>query len=247
VPVIAPILGGYMHVWFGWRANFVVVTLCAAVILVTIIRVLPETNLNLQNQSGLWRSMASGFGTLLSSKRYIGYTMGMSSCGICFYGFVTAAPVILIDRFGLPTEMFGIYTSLLSVGYLAGSALSHRLASRVALGRLIFYGGLQFAAAGVIGVALLPVPEAWTVIAPLFLIGVSSGMVMPVSQAGGVSAYPQLAGAASGLGAFIQNMASALITIVMAAIVIETALPLAAIYLVAGGLSLFGAVLIGRD
>src|SRR5262245_13266392 len=78
VPVIAPILGGYLHLWFGWRANFVVVAATAGALVALLYGLLPETNFNLQNQSGLVRGMLASFGVLLRSRRYIGYTLGMA-------------------------------------------------------------------------------------------------------------------------------------------------------------------------
>src|SRR3546814_6279783 len=43
-PAFGPILGGFLEVWFGWRANFVVLTVFALVILVASAFILPETN-----------------------------------------------------------------------------------------------------------------------------------------------------------------------------------------------------------
>ena len=42
-PVVAPILGAHLHVWFGWQANFIFVACYGALALVLVARGLPET------------------------------------------------------------------------------------------------------------------------------------------------------------------------------------------------------------
>ena len=42
-PILAPILGSHLHVWFGWRSNFVFVAIFAALLLGWVAASLPET------------------------------------------------------------------------------------------------------------------------------------------------------------------------------------------------------------
>src|SRR5260370_14529122 len=44
-PILAPMLGGWVHVLAGWRAVFVVLGAFGAAFLVTAWRILPDTNL----------------------------------------------------------------------------------------------------------------------------------------------------------------------------------------------------------
>ena len=41
---IAPIIGGYLQLWFGWRAAFVFLTAVGVFVLVATVRLLAETN-----------------------------------------------------------------------------------------------------------------------------------------------------------------------------------------------------------
>src|SRR3546814_2013955 len=43
-PAFGPILGGFLEVWFGWRANFAVLALFSVIILAASVVALPETN-----------------------------------------------------------------------------------------------------------------------------------------------------------------------------------------------------------
>ena len=42
-PAVGPIIGGYVHVWQGWRANFILLAVVAAVVVALVWRFLPET------------------------------------------------------------------------------------------------------------------------------------------------------------------------------------------------------------
>jgi DHA1 family bicyclomycin/chloramphenicol resistance-like MFS transporter len=43
-PAIGPIIGGFVETWFGWRANFIVLSLYGAAALALTFAILPETN-----------------------------------------------------------------------------------------------------------------------------------------------------------------------------------------------------------
>src|SRR5690349_3866219 len=64
-PIVAPVIGGGLQTFFGWRATFVVLVICALVIGATAARLLPETlrerpktTVSLREMSALYRSVA---------------------------------------------------------------------------------------------------------------------------------------------------------------------------------------------
>lgn len=70
-PVIAPVIGGGLQIWFGWRANFVVLVMFVGAIGVTAALRLPETlrhpnkmPFSLAAMIELWRSVAMHLGFL---------------------------------------------------------------------------------------------------------------------------------------------------------------------------------------
>ena len=42
-PALAPVIGGYLLLWFGWRANFAFLALWAGLTLIPILAVVDET------------------------------------------------------------------------------------------------------------------------------------------------------------------------------------------------------------
>src|SRR5258708_6606979 len=101
IPVLAPAFGGYLHVWLGWRANFYVVAIAAAILYGIISWKLPETNVTLQNQTSLLRGLSTSFMTLLRSRRFLGYAMVTGCGGAAHYPVSSAAPVVFTHRLPL--------------------------------------------------------------------------------------------------------------------------------------------------
>jgi DHA1 family bicyclomycin/chloramphenicol resistance-like MFS transporter len=246
IPVFSPIIGGYLHIWFGWRSTFVFMTIVGILLLGTIVWKLPETNLNLQNQLGMLRGFASGMSALLRSPRFLGYGIVVAGGGAAFYGFGAAAPILLIDHFHIPPEQYAYYGVSGTIGFFGGSFLSRRFVTSAGIDRLILYGGGILVLAGVLMAAMANVPSGWTILVPLLFMGIGHGLAMPNANAGGVSIHPQLAGTASGLAGFIQTIGAVIATIGMATVQHHSAWPIAVLFLVTAGVTLFGAVLARR-
>jgi MFS transporter, DHA1 family, multidrug resistance protein len=245
-PILGPALGGYIHVWLGWRANFIIVGVLSVLVMLLTAAWLPETNTNLQNQTSLVRGLFTSFTALLRQRRFLAYALAASGGSIAFYGFIAATPVLLIDRLGVSPDLFGICIGIPPMGFLTGSYVSSRLAARVGLDRLILCGGFGHILCGttLFALAYFGIAAPWAVIAPLLLMGFSNGLIMSNAYAGGVSVQPQLAGAASGLANFLQMFFSALAVAAFSTLTLETAMPLgvaiggAGIFIIVGILAL---------
>jgi DHA1 family bicyclomycin/chloramphenicol resistance-like MFS transporter len=236
VPIMAPALGGYLHVWLGWRANFVVVALFAIVIFFLIAKWLPETNVQLQNQVSLFRSLSNSISVLLRARSFIAYAMVAGCGGAAYYAFASAAPVIFIDGFHVSADIYGLVAAISSIGFVTGSFLSGRFSLRAGPDRLIRIGGWLQLAAGmfIIGTSLAGVADPWTMAFALYFMGSANGLFMPNAFAGSVSAFPQLAGAAAGVAGFIQMSGAGLATVLMASSSLHTALPMGLVIAGAG-------------
>jgi DHA1 family bicyclomycin/chloramphenicol resistance-like MFS transporter len=177
-PVVAPIIGGYVHVWFGWRMNFHALTAVALVASVLIWRYLEESG-ERDADALRPREILADYLGVLRSRNYLCYVIiGGATVGF-FFAFITAGPFILIDGHGVPTEHFGYYQGSLVVAYSLGSLLAGRLARRHPGENIMMIG---VAAVLVGGMALLYVifagPETpFTLMAALCLIAFGDGPV----------------------------------------------------------------------
>ncbi len=124
-PAVAPIIGGYIHVWFNWQFNFYLITLLGAFATFLIWRFLPESSK--PNASALKpTTVIKNYRILLRNRQFVvnaaivGVGMGV------IYTFITGAPFILIQQFSIPTENFGYYQAAIVAAYFFGSLISAR-------------------------------------------------------------------------------------------------------------------------
>ena len=138
-PAVAPILGGYIHVYFGWRMNFYLLTCLALAVTLLLTLFLEESGRKDYKALDLKEIYSDYFG-LLSNRSFLVYvTIGGCSLG-CIFAFITAAPFILINNHGVPTEHFGYYQGVIVLTFVIGSLLAARMTRQQGTGEILRIG-----------------------------------------------------------------------------------------------------------
>ena len=202
VPMLGPMLGGVLDELFGWEANFVVLFLCGALVLLLTWSDLGETATRRPSSFG---AQLREYPELLTARRFWGYCLAAAFASGSFFAFLGGAPFVGTQVFGLSPAVLGLYFGAPAVGYAFGNYLSGRLSTRFGVNRMVLWGTL-ITLGGLI--ALILVYAAGLQIAAVFFgffvfVGIGNGMVLPNATAGMLSVRPQLAGSASGLGGAI--------------------------------------------
>jgi MFS transporter, DHA1 family, multidrug resistance protein len=211
-PILAPIVGGWVHVLAGWRAVFIVLGGFGAAFLLTAWRIVPETNIYAGTRSA---GDGGGVTALLRHPRYSAY---VSAAALMFSGqfaFITGSSFALIAILGVSPTVYGICFGAVATGLMAGNYVSVRLGPRLGIDAMIRGGSLIAAVAGVVMAAL-----AWagarsvaTVIGPMFCYAFGLGWVLPNAMAGAIGPFPRMAGLAAAGAGFVQLTGSALYAI----------------------------------
>ena len=206
----APILGGYLQGWFGWRCNFVVIGVIACIAMALVTRYVPEGRAATAVPSRTGGMLAS-YRTLIGTRRFLSYAFTAAGSHSGFHIFAAGAPAVLIVGFGIRPEDYGFYASLPPMGFLVGSFLSNRLTRRLGIDGLITIGCTVLipAASIMVTLALLGVASPYAVIGPMILICCGSGLITPNATAGSLVVNAGIVGTASGLGSFIQMTGAA--------------------------------------
>ena len=206
----APVLGGYLQSWFGWRSNFVVIAAIACVAMALVARYVPETRVIAPSPPRAGGMLAS-YRTLLGTRRFLSYAFAAAGSHAGFHIFAAGAPAVLIVGLGIRPEDYGFYASLPPMGFLAGSFLSNRLTRTLGIDGLITIGCsvLIPTASIMVTLAVLGVASPYAVIGPMILICCGSGLITPNATAGSLGVNAGIVGAASGLGSFVQMTGAA--------------------------------------
>ena len=136
-PAVGPLIGGYIHVWLGWQANFVVVSGFVVVVAILIWRFLPETLAQEYRVGGRPFSLARDYIRLSIRRGFIGYALPIAFTFGALYAFITAAPFILIERLGVATQHYGLYYAALVLAYFFASLAANRIVGRFGVESLL--------------------------------------------------------------------------------------------------------------
>ncbi|WP_284190599.1 Bcr/CflA family multidrug efflux MFS transporter [Vibrio zhanjiangensis] len=130
-PLIAPMLGGHIAIWFGWRGIFWVLALFSALVIALVLWKIPET-LSQENRQPLrLRS------TLIN---YLGVCRNPTAIGLIFTGafsfagmfsFLTAGSFVYIDIYHVEPNEFGYLFAFNIVAMILMTMVNGRFVKRV--------------------------------------------------------------------------------------------------------------------
>lgn len=210
-PAMSPIIGGYLQVWFGWRASFAFLTVVGLMITVAAALMLDETNRNPDPHALNPVAMARNFATLLRHPVYVGHMLALSLVFCGLMGFVTLSPFLLINDLGIHPDTYGLLAAISVIGTLTGNLSAGVLTMRIGIDRLVLTGTILATVGGaaMAGLGLAGHFSAATIVAPVVVFVLGMGIVMPNAMAGALGPFPRMAGTASALLGFFQMAAAA--------------------------------------
>ncbi|MEX1036479.1 MAG: multidrug effflux MFS transporter [Sneathiella sp.] len=217
-PAIAPVIGGYIAVFYGWQSVFFILGLVGLIVaLITVFLVdesLAEKDLNAVRPRHIVRNYAS----LFRHREFLGYALTGALCFGGLFSFISGSPLVLIEVFGVAADNFGYFFGIVVLGYMSGTLLgpyvtkSRGLSFSIGVGTVICaLGGSAMLLAAWIGLHSVA-----AVIVPMIVYTLGLGVVLPQSQAGAMAPFPEKAGSASALMGFLMLGFAALLGFLVA-------------------------------
>ncbi len=199
VPMIAPVIGGYLESAFGWQATFIMVTVFGLGVWWLVWADLGETN---QLKSTSFAAQFRAYPELIRSRRFWGYALTAAFASGAFFAFLGGAPFVATEVLGLEPAQMGLYFIFISLGYMLGNFTAGKFSSRIGLNRMMLIGSSIAVFGMVLAISLFLVGLDYPIsfFGSIAFIGFGNGMTLPNANAGIVSVRPHLAGSASGLG-----------------------------------------------
>ncbi|MVW72063.1 MULTISPECIES: multidrug effflux MFS transporter [unclassified Bordetella] len=209
-PGLAPIVGGALAGWLGWRAVLFSLCLLGAANFILAWRMLPETcgGLARISMGTLWRH----YRQLLTTRAFVGYAVGGACATTSMYAFVATAPYIFVGQLQRPPDEVGFYLAVLVSGVWLGSMVTSRLIGKMQMQRLMQAGNLLSAVSALIylGVVVSGSLAVAPIVACMFFFTLGCGMAGPIALTLSVGVNPLIIGSASGLYGAIQMVVGAL-------------------------------------
>ncbi len=224
---IAPTLGGFLNVWAGWSAIFLVSLFTGASAFLMALLLLPETCRD-KDQSLRLKPLLQRYTGLLRTEGYLGYVLSTTCIAAAYYMFVSTAPYI-VDRLGGSSAVFGTWFLSVSLAFLAGSFLSTQIARFASVDQVVLLGNtlsligallfLAFERSGALGYAAL--------FLSMSVVTFGRGLSQPNAQSAAIGCAPGSAATASGLMGFIQLLTGAAIAQLISLLLDQGTLPIA--------------------
>jgi DHA1 family bicyclomycin/chloramphenicol resistance-like MFS transporter len=227
--IMAPLIGGFLHEWFGWQGSFGFSMLVAAAIVWPVLR-LEES----AHGGGAAGHMVVSYTILLRIRPVACNVLSNAFHSATFYAYIAAAPTVFMTVLGMSVAQFGVIPLLWGAGYSVMGLVLASWFAKTDDHRMIMIGNAITLTSAAAMVAL-SVAGIWNVVLlalPSLFMGVGQAFCMPRNYNLGLTAAPvEIAGATSALYGFAQYGFGSLAALASAAVPHFTPTPIGAIVL----------------
>ena len=242
IPALAPLIGGLIAQYYGWRAPFWALSGYTVAILLLVIFKLPETRpADTQTNTGLpFRQYAR----ILSDSRFITFALVNAGAMGMALTYVSLAPTVLMNVAGLTPLEFSIVFGANGFWIMAVSFVANRIIRKVGRPVCLKTGGILMfiGCAGLIaGITLVPPAEqtaTWLYMLPVASACAGLAFLMGPATSYALEPFSSEAGVASALVGSVQMAGGALLGFIAMALPLQPKLSVALVMLAGGCLAM---------
>lgn len=240
VTAAAPTLGGYIQHYFDWRINFLVLFIYSAFVLVFAIKVLPETNFELNPHATKIKMMFTNYLFILKNKTFIGYSLCACSAYAGVIAYLTTAPFLLQNEVGLTPVEFGWMAFIIAASVFTSAFINTRLVVTKGIQTMILTGNILMITSGTILLifGMAGILTTLSFMLPVALFAMGAGFTFSNAFAGAFQPFPKMAGSVGALYGFSQTLAAGGMSAFMTLFHPSTQLPLALTFITLGAIAL---------
>lgn len=239
-PIIAPVIGGYIQEYIGWRANFGFMSLYALFLLLCLWFLLPETIKQYNLSATQPKTFVSTYATMSADKYYISNVVLMTLSYGIMIAFSVIGPFLLQNVLNFTAVEYGKLALLIGLSYFLGTSINSRLLKWFSVSALMASGVLLMLISSIALIIWIHYQlTATSLLAPTCVAIFGMGLIFPNGMANAMAKFFQKAGRASALMGSYILIGCTIISAIAAHTHTLTAIPLAYIYLILSGLSAF--------
>lgn len=202
VPGFAPLVGGVLTQWLGWRSTLWAAALAGVALSGWVLVKLPRGT---RQPLSLARTITVYAQTLRDTGFLLPALIGAGAIG-AMSAFFGASPRLFIDTLGVSPVEYGLYPPIAVAGFVVGGVLVGRMGAGWGTpGTLV--RGVAFQLAGLvvlIGPVLLGLLQAWILNLGMVFFVTGLGLVLPVATAAAMSSTSSNAGQTAALIGLLQ-------------------------------------------
>ncbi len=212
-PAIAPIIGGWLHEWWGWRSVFWFLAVLSIGILTLAWAQLPETLPAAGRQTVHPRALALAYSQVVRNRRFMRLVAVLTLNFAGMFLYIASVPALLFGVLHFSAGDFGWFFVPVVSGIMLGAFISGRVAGRLAPHQTIGLGFALLGGAALVNVlqAMLLTPHIISVVMPIMLYATGMSLAAPSLTLLALDEYPQRRGLASAVQSSTQTLFNAFI------------------------------------
>ncbi|RYU71173.1 Bcr/CflA family multidrug efflux MFS transporter [Aliivibrio finisterrensis] len=226
-PLAAPMIGGHLAVWFGWRSIFWLLAVFSVLIIFAILWKIPETLKEENREPFKLRSSLRNYLSLFKNPVSLGLIFSGAFSFSCMFAFLTAGSFVYIDIYGVSVQNFGYLFGLNIVFLIIMTTLNGRIVKRAGSHNMLKLGlSIQLFAGILMMIGQWLGWGLWGTVIPVVL---SVGCISTIgsnSMALLLSHYPKMAGTASSLAGTLRFGTGSLVGVGIAMLPSDSAWPM---------------------
>lgn len=229
-PILAPMLGGALLVWFGWHSIFWLLTIFSALCLLSVLRFLPETQKPEHRAESLW-SAARQYRDLLGDKPFLALCI-TSGLGMgCMFAYISGSPFVFMEMYELSPNHYSWLFGGNAAGFILMSQINVRLnqlrGAEFWLGRFLI--ALCVLTAVILLVSFIQPASVWALATVFFSLMIVLGGILPNAAACAMAQQGRRAGSASAMMGSLQFTVAACTASLVGVFHTGNAVPLAGV------------------
>jgi len=238
-PILSPLLGSYLLLWFGWTSAFYAQATIGALCFIGMHFRLRESLAHEARRPLQMSSILANYGRLFKDHTFMGATAvcGFSSAGA--FAYIASASFVFIKQYGVAIEHFGWLFGSVAAGMVVASQINGRMPHRIPLWRVLRVANLVQLGAAILLLAsvLTAIGGLPVVFFSIFVYIAAQGFVFPNGSTIAMMRHSEMAGTASALLGTNQFLIAAFGTAFLGSLA-NPAIPMALVILACATISL---------
>ncbi len=200
-PILAPMIGAWILIWFPWQAIFIALSIVGALCWLCVHFFFKETLANDKKLKLSLYQVVTLYGAIFKDASFRLPMFAGCLTGAALFCYISSAPAVFMDQYGLNQQEFAYVFGLNAFGIMLMSSLNKHLTTRVEITKRLKSGSLvQVTGAIIVFIAgLIPAAPLWLVMVGLFLAISGIGLTGPNAMALAMSKQGARAGTASAI------------------------------------------------
>lgn len=233
IPAIAPVTGGYVQTFFGWRYNFALVLVLLVFIASYVFFYLPETISVEQRKNRNFKTVVTTYKEILCNKQFLGNTFCSALAYSALMVYLTVSPFLYQHVLKLSPVANGWLMPLTALSFLIGGVINSRLMSRFNLLSIMRGAGVLMicASSAMLLPALFKYTNVYLIVIPMMFFILGNAFLFANSFAAAFQPFPHAAGMVGAMYSCVQMLSASLLSTIAALLPADTQVWMAMILL----------------